>query len=322
MKKILIIKSSSMGDIIHALPVAHDIRQALPDARIDWVAEESFADIPPLAPAVEKVYVTAFRRWRKSPFSVKTRREVSALKAALQAEHYDIVIDIQGLIRSGLVAHWTKAPTVGYTRQTIREPLAAFFYQRHLDLPEALGAVKRYRMAAAQALGYTIDPEHAVFGLKACGTAPLQTSGRTAAFAVNTSRDEKLWPEDHWMKLGCARAKEGISPVLYWGGAKEEARCRRIAAGIPGAAVAPKARLKDVAAGLAQAQLMIGVDTGLTHLAAAMGIPSVGIFVATPTATLRLIGDGPAESLGGVKQIPSVEDILAAAHRVTATETN
>ena len=204
MKKILIIKSSSMGDIIHALPVAHDIRQALPDARIDWVAEESFADIPPLAPAVEKVYVTAFRRWRKSPFSVKTRREVSALKAALQAEHYDIVIDIQGLIRSGLVAHWTKAPTVGYTRQTIREPLAAFFYQRHLDLPEALGAVKRYRMAAAQALGYTIDPEHAVFGLKACGTAPLQTSGRTAAFAVNTSRDEKLWPEDHWMKLGCA----------------------------------------------------------------------------------------------------------------------
>ncbi len=244
MKKILIIKSSSMGDIIHALPVAHDIRQALPDARIDWVAEESFADIPPLAPAVEKVYVTAFRRWRKSPFSVKTRREVSALKAELQAEHYDIVIDIQGLIRSGLVARWTKAPTVGYTRQTIREPLAAFFYQRHLDLPEALGAVKRYRMAAAQALGYTIDPEHAVFGLKACGTAPLQTSGRTAAFAVNTSRDEKLWPEDHWMKLGCALAKEGISPVFYWGGAKEEARCRRIAAGIPGAAVAPKARLK------------------------------------------------------------------------------
>ena len=210
MKKILIIKSSSMGDIIHALPVAHDIRQALPDARIDWVAEESFADIPPLAPAVEKVYVTAFRRWRNSPFSVKTRREVSALKAELQAEHYDIVIDIQGLIRSGLVARWTKAPTVGYTRQTIREPLAAFFYQQHLDLPEALGAVKRYRMAAAQVLGYTIDPEHAVFGLKACGTAPLQTSGRTAAFAVNTSRDEKLWPEDHWMKLGCALAKEGI----------------------------------------------------------------------------------------------------------------
>ena len=162
--------------------------QVLFDARIDWVAEESFADIPPLASAVEKVYVTAFRRWRKSPFSVKTRREVSALKAELQAEHYDIVIDIQGLIRSGLVARWTKAPTVGYTRQTIREPLAAFFYQQHLDLPEALGAVKRYRMAAAQVLGYTIDPEHAVFGLKACGTAPLQTSGRTAAFAVNTSR--------------------------------------------------------------------------------------------------------------------------------------
>ena len=127
MKKILIIKSSSMGDIIHALPVAHDIRQALPDARIDWVAEESFADIPPLAPAVEKVYVTAFRRWRKSPFSVKTRREVSALKAALQAEHYDIVIDIQGLIRSGLVAHWTKDRQWATRGRRFASPWQPFF---------------------------------------------------------------------------------------------------------------------------------------------------------------------------------------------------
>ena len=127
MKKILIIKSSSMGDIIHALPVAHDIRQALPDARIDWVAEESFADIPPLASAVEKVYVTAFRRWRKSPFSVKTRREVSALKAELQAEHYDIVIVIHFLIRSSLVSRFSKAPAVCYSFYTIRLTFAAFF---------------------------------------------------------------------------------------------------------------------------------------------------------------------------------------------------
>ena len=320
--KILIIKSSSMGDIIHALPVAHDIRRALPDARIDWVAEESFKDIPPLAPAVDKVHVTAFRRWRKNLFSADTRREVADLKKALQAEQYDLVLDIQGLMRSGLVARWTGVPSVGYTRRTIREPLASFFYEKHLDLPESLGAVKRYRMAAAQALGYEIDPEHAVFGLKAQGRAPLLVEGRSAAFAVNTSRDEKLWPEEHWTALGRALVEEGVTPILYWGGAKEEARCRRIAEAVPGAQVAPRARLSDVAAGLAQSELMVGVDTGLAHLAAAMGIPSVGIFVATPTATLRLIGDGPAESLGGVDQIPSVEDILAAAHRVTAQAKN
>lgn len=106
------------------LPMTSD-RRCLMRELIGW--QRNLSQIFPLASAVEKVYVTAFRRWRKSPFSVKTRREVSALKAELQAEHYDIVIDIQGLIRSGLVARWTKAPTVGYTRQTIREPLAAFF---------------------------------------------------------------------------------------------------------------------------------------------------------------------------------------------------
>lgn len=320
MTKILIIKSSSMGDIIHALPVARDIREAMPDARIDWVAEESFADIPSLAPAVGRVHVTAFRRWRRSIFSERTRREVRELKRALRAENYDCVLDIQGLMRSALVARWTGVPATGYTRDTVREPLAAYFYAHHLDLPESLGAVKRYRMAAAEALGYGIDPERAVFGLRARGEAPLVVDGPSVTFAVNTSRDEKLWPEENWIELGRRLTAEGLTPILYWGGAAERERCERVAAGIPGARVAPKARLADVAAGLQRAVLSVGVDTGLAHLSAALGVPSVGIFVATPTETLRLIGDGPAESLGGVSRIPSVEEILAAAHRVLAAK--
>ena len=135
----IIIKSSSMGDIIHALPVAHDIRRALPDARIDWVAEESFRDIPLLAPAVEAVRVTAFRRWRKSLLSAGTRAEIASLKRELAAEHYDCVLDIQGLMRSALVARWTGVPPTGYTWGTIREPLASLAYAHKLDLPESLG---------------------------------------------------------------------------------------------------------------------------------------------------------------------------------------
>ena len=317
-ERILIIKSSSMGDIIHALPVAHDIRRALPQARIDWVAEESFRDIPTLSPAVANVRVTAFRRWRKAIFSGATRAEAAALRAELAGEHYDCVLDIQGLIRSALVARWTGVPSIGYTWGTIREPLASLAYARHLNLPESLGAVRRYRMAAAEALGYSIDPDRPVFGLRASGTPPARAAGRTVSFAVNTSRDEKLWPEARWIELGLALLAEGLTPILYWGGAAEEARAKRIALAIPGAIVAPRARLSDVAAGLAQASLMVGVDTGLAHLAAALGCPSVGIFVATPTETLRLIGDGPCESLGGRGRCPSPAEALEAAHRVMA----
>ena len=317
-RRILIIKSSSMGDIIHALPVAHDIRKALPEARIDWVAEESFRDIPRLAPAVESVRVTAFRRWRKSLLSRETRAEIASLKKELAAEEYDCVLDIQGLMRSALVARWTGVPSTGYTWGTIREPLASLAYAHKLDLPEALGAVKRYRLAAAQTLGYEIDPEHPHFGLLARDEPSVRTDAKTVSFAVNTSRDEKLWPDDFWIELGRRFVAEGLTPVIYWGGAKEEIRAKRVAAGIPGAVVAPRARLSQVAASLAQAELMVGVDTGLAHLAAALGCPSVGIFVATPTETLRLNGDGPCECLGGTTPMPTVDEVFEAARRVRA----
>lgn len=316
--KILIIKTSSMGDIIHALPVAHDIHAALPDAEIHWVAEESFKDIPTLAPAVSKVHVTAFRRWRKTLFSAPVRAEMAAVKAALQAEHYDAVLDIQGLMRSGLVARWTGVPSIGYTWGTAREPLATLAYSRKLDLPESLGAVKRYRMAAAEALNFKIDAETAVFGLDAKAEPSLLVDGPYAALAVNTSRDEKLWPEEAWVEIGKRLLKEkGWKSVLFWGNDVERERVERLCRQIPEAIKAPRTGLAQTAATLARAEAVIGVDTGLAHLGAALGRPSVGIFVSTPTDTLKLIGDGPVLSLGGVGECPSADAIWQALENVT-----
>ena len=310
--KILVIKSSSMGDIIHALPVAHDIRQALPEAELHWVAEESFRDIPTLAPAVSKVHVTAFRRWRKAILSGPVRAEMADVKNALRAEHYDVVLDIQGLMRSAMVARWAGVPATGYSWGTAREPIASLAYARKLDLPASLGAVRRYRMAAAEALGYEIDPERPVFGLQANAEPSVKPAGPYAALAVNTSRDEKLWPEEYWTHLGRKFAGAGLRSVLFWGSDVERERVERLVRTIPGAEGAPRTTLATTAATLARAECVVGVDTGLAHLGAALGRPSVGIFVSTPTETLKLVGDGPVRSLGGIGQCPDVDEVWKA----------
>ena len=310
--KVLVIKSSSMGDIIHALPVAHDIRQALPAAELHWVAEESFRDIPTLAPAVSKVHVTAFRRWRKAILSGPVRAEMADVKNALRAEHYDVVLDIQGLMRSAMVARWAGVPATGYSWGTAREPSASLAYARKLDLPASLGAVRRYRMAAAEALGNEIEPEKPVIGQQANAEPTEQPAGPYAALAVNTSRDEKLWPEEYWTHLGRKFAGAGRRSVLFWGSDVERERVERLVRTIPGAEVAPRTTLATTAATLARAECVVGVDTGLAHLGAALGRPSVGIFVSTPTEPLKLVGDGPVRSLGGIGQCPDVDEVWKA----------
>ncbi len=308
--KILIVKTSSMGDILHALPVAYDLRQAMPDAVIHWVAEESFADIARLSPCVDEVKTCAFRRWRKALFARSTREEVARLKADLRNEHYDVVLDIQGLARSGLLASWARGKeTVGYTAAAAKERLAALFYTKGLNLPASIPAVLRYRMAAAATLGYTIDTSVARYGLRSSATPSVDVKGPFAALCVNTSRDTKLWSETNWTQLGLKLLETGRRSVFFWGNATEKARVERIAATIPEAIVAPRDTLLKTAALISMADVAIGVDTGLTHMAAALGRPSVGIFVSTPIDRLSLVGEGPVKSLG---ETPSVEAVWQA----------
>ncbi|MGE5471651.1 MAG: lipopolysaccharide heptosyltransferase I [Bacteroidota bacterium] len=304
-------KTSSLGDVIHNLPVVSDIRRHFPQARIDWCVEEGCAAIPRLHPAVEQVIPVAIRRWRRKLFAAATWREIGAFRALLQAGTYDAVIDTQGLFKSAFIARRARGPRSGYAADSVREPLAAGLYDRHFSVAKDLHAVLRNRQLAAAALGYVADgqPDYGI------AAAPAEFAWLPekpyVVFLTATSRDDKLWPEDHWLALGAALQAQGVRAVLPGGTQVERDRAARLAAGIPGAVAAPPMFLPDLAAVLAGAAAVTGVDTGLTHLAVALGIPTVALYTATDPGLTGVLGAGFCRNLGGKAQIPTVAEVLA-----------
>ena len=311
--KILLVRTSSLGDIIRTLPIAYDIKHVMPDVKLHWLSEESFSDVCTLSPFVDVVKKTAFRRWRKALFSSKTWSEIRALKADLRSEHYDIVIDTQGLLRSAWAASWPGSPVFGYSRDTVRESLATLFYDQTKRLPESIGTVRRYRKMAALCLGYSIDEEHPKFGLK----APNVSEGVTlphdyATLFVSTSQERKNWQEDRWKVLIEELKAQGLDSVLFWGNEKEKERALRIAGNACFVHVLPRMTIPAVAAVVARAEIGIGVDTGLMHLAAALARPCVGIWVDTKPKNITLIGEVGCVTLGGKGADVTVNDVMRA----------
>jgi heptosyltransferase-1 len=308
--RFLLVKTSSLGDVIHNLPVVTDLRAHSPDAAIDWVVEEGFADIARLHPGVRRVIPVALRRWRKSLASPATWREMRALRATLQAENYDLVIDTQGLMKSALITRMARGRRCGYAASSAREPLAARFYDATFEVPGSLHAVERNRRLAALAAGYTASatPDYGI----AVPPAPTFASPN-AVLLTATSRDDKLWPEDRWIAAGRALHQRGLSCLLPAGSATERERATRIAQAIPGAVALPPLSLPELAAQLADARIVIGVDTGLVHLAAALGRPTLALFCASDPALTGVVASTPAINLGSRGRPPSVEHVLAAA---------
>jgi heptosyltransferase-1 len=319
MSRILLVKTSSLGDVIHNLPVASDIRAAMPDARIDWVVEESLAAIPPLHPAIDRVLPAALRRWRSTFGSGAARGEIRAFLSELKREPYDAVIDTQGLLKSALVTWMARGTRHGLDLASAREPLF-LFYDRTYSVPWSMHAVERNRSLAAQALGYAV-PARVMYGI----TAPAASfawlpQGDYAVLVHATSADDKLWPEARWMELGARLGERGMRSVLTWGSAGERLRAERIAQRIDGAVVSPALALADAAALLGGARVVIGVDTGFTHFAAALDVATIGLYCATDPAATGLYGWERAVNLGGIGCSPQVGDVVAALGRLLPGE--
>ncbi|MFN3884682.1 MAG: lipopolysaccharide heptosyltransferase I [Rhodocyclaceae bacterium] len=319
--RLLLVKTSSLGDVIHALSVASDILRALPGAQIDWVVEESFAEIPRLHPAIGGVIPVAIRRWRKAPFSAATWREIGAYRRAVcrpaSAEFfsYDAIIDLQGLVKSALLVALARGKKFGFAAP--REGLAALAYDVAVDVPRELHAVMRNRWLAAGALGYTLDDLPLDYGIFAkplvCSWLPR---GDYAVLLTATSRADKEWPEEDWRALGMALAATGLRCVLPGGSAAERERAARLAHAIGRAVAAPAMDLTELAGLLAGARLVVGVDTGLVHLAAALGRPTVAIHCASEPRLTGVLTDSPHCNLGAPGRPPKAADVIDATLRL------
>lgn len=312
-----------MGDVVHALPLAADIARALPAAQIDWLCEEAFAAIPSLSRHVGEVQRVALRRWRKSPFDTAVWREVRLAKSALRDARYDLVLDVQGLAKSAWLARWTGADIAGFDSSTAREGFAAHFYQRRYEVPRSLHAIERCRQLGAAALGYAMTGAPR-FGIAINPAAAAGTAAEAAVLLVNASRATKLWDEERWLAVERWLAQQGMASTLFCGTEAERSRSESLASRMQRATVHPPASLASIAATLATAPIVIGLDTGLTHLAAALGRPTVGIFCDYDPRLVGLTADADVRnrvaSVGSATAAPSADEVIDAAARVLDRE--
>jgi heptosyltransferase-1 len=320
--RVLIVKTSSMGDVVHALPAVSDLARGCPGTEIDWVIEEAFAEIPRLHRNVARVIPIGLRPWRSRLHLASTWRQMLAARRALRELQYDRILDLQGLLKSAVVARLARGPVAGPCGRSARERAASWLYDRRIEVDPGLHAIQRNRLLAARAFGYEPAPA-ADFGIQVpkVATSSLRPWIGEQPFALlltNASRHSKLWPDESWRVIEEWLAEQGLASVLVWGSEREKAATLRRAAPMHSARVAPPAGLGTLAAVCARAALVVGLDTGLTHWAAAVGAPTVGIFCDYDPARVGLIADERRVNLGGVGDSPSSEDVIDAARHVLA----
>lgn len=278
--RVLLIKLSSLGDVIHTLPALTDACNAIPGIEFNWVIEEAFAEIPGWHPGVARILPLALRRWRRH--WIQSREERQLFRANISEQAFDRIIDAQGLLKSALVARQAIGPRWGFDRQSVREPLATLNYAHKVSASWELHAVTRTRTLFSAALGYPNPTTSVDYGVQQDKLpSPLLQEG-DIVFLHGTTWASKHWPESYWMELMSLAAGEGLHVLLPWGSTVEHERAVRIAdAGRGYGHILPRASLGQLASQIAAARLVIGVDTGLAHLAAALGVPSVTLYGAT-----------------------------------------
>jgi heptosyltransferase-1 len=277
-RRVLLVKTSSMGDIVHMLCAVREAQQLLPEIRFDWICEEAFIELPGLLASVDRVISVATRRWRKSLLAATTRREICSFLASCRERTYDTVIDAQGLLKTACITAAIRCPRparFGFDWPTSREPLSSLAVGSGIHAPMHWHAIERLRALVGQALGY--QPTGPITALET--HRPL---GNSVMFFHGTTRQEKSWPMQEWIALGRALDQQGLHVQLAWGTPQEQQVAETLMKAIGGRTqLLPKLSLAQLAQLLRSARAAVGVDSGLMHLAVALGTPTVAVMSAS-----------------------------------------
>lgn len=312
--KICIVKTSSMGDIIHTLPALTDAQKAIPNLQIDWVVEEFFSEIPKWHSAVNNVIPVKIRHWRRNLFKQQTWKEWRAFKKKLQQSNYDVVIDAQGLIKSAfLVTFLAKGKKFGYDKKSAREGVSALFYNQTFDIPYNQHAVERIRQLFAKSLGYKCPIQKGDYNIADQLLQNFANSSQNDTACVNpyiiaihsTTRDDKHWLEEYWLEVIKKVTDQHIEVHLPWGNLQEKARAKRLSQVSSFVKVLPKLTLTELAKHIVKSEAVISVDTGLSHLTAALDKKNIILYGATNPKLIGAYGKNQY-----YLQATSMEDIM------------
>lgn len=288
--RVLVVKTSSLGDVVHTLPALTDAQRAIPHIRFDWLVEDAFTEIPRWHPAVDEVIPVGLRRWRKHPWATWRSGVWSHFVISLRRHYYDHIIDAQGLLKSAFLTRYAKGVRSGLDKDSAREPLAAWFYQHRYHIPKDWHAIERVRQLFAAALDYSCPQTPPDYGIQRYTLTTVMVSQPTLLFFHGTTWPSKHWPEAYWSELALLAADAGFHVRLPWGNETERERAHRIAATHHQIQVVPPANLYELAAQISTANAVVGVDTGLVHLAAALGIPSITLYGSTDPGLTGTLG--------------------------------
>lgn len=275
--RVLLIKTSSMGDIIHTFPALTDAARAIPDIQFDWVVEEAFAEIPAWHERVEKVIPIALRRWRKNLGAKKTWKEMRHAQKILRGESYDLIIDAQGLIKSAFLSLFTRGERAGLDWGSARESFASLFYQKKCTVNFYQHAVVRMRQIFSRLLNYSYTDTTPDYGLHRSDFL-AEDPQRYLVFLHGTTWSTKLWPESYWLELAKLAEKRGFSVKITAGNSAEFARATRLAEACENVTLLPNLSIRKAATLIANAEAVVSLDTGFSHLAAALAVPNVSLY--------------------------------------------
>ncbi|WP_244848298.1 lipopolysaccharide heptosyltransferase I [Caballeronia sp. SL2Y3] len=318
MKRILVVKVTSLGDVIQAQAVVGDLHRAFPGVIVDWAVDEAFADIPRWNPGVERVLCAPLRRFKK----MRNLRDLSAIWSSisdLRREKYDLVVDLHGVYKSAIISFLTRSKRrFGYSRANLGEAGAAFAYTHRFAPRRDDNAWEGMRRTLSETFGYSIEPfPPAVLAIPKPKVAPQAASDMPFALLFHaTSKAEKKWPAANWIAVGKALVERGLTPLLPWGTDAERIEAEAIAREVPNSRVLPRLTIEEIAQHVDLAALVVGTDTGLVHLASALRKPTVMIFSATSRPHFGVNIPGVCLSVGDEGRPPSVEEVLAAIRAV------